>query len=97
VLGECLAFVKSTGVSAVAMIFDRKELIDDVIRRLSIIQELDLADSPDNVKWIMGLEEEFGKEPVKRALRILEARGVVLESSRPYEESDPMWDRDLDG
>ncbi len=79
------------------MTFDREELVDDVVRRLSSIQELGLADSLDTVELVMDLEEEFGKEPVKRALRILEARGVVLGSSQPYEESDPMWDRELDG
>lgn len=79
-----------------AMTFDRRELIDDVIRRLTLMRDLD-ADSLDTLELMVNLEEEFGTEPVKWAFRFLEARGVGPGTRRLFGKSDPMWDRDLDG
>ncbi len=63
------------------------------------------TDSLDTIELIMELEEEFDEETVRWALRYIEALAATarlprrpkrLNSLRP-ENSDPLWDWDLDG
>jgi acyl carrier protein len=72
---------------------------------ISLLPDLNSADSLDRIELIMELEEEFGKEVVRWALRFMEAlaqRHDVAHRSKPRtgpgpEGPDPLWDRDLDG
>jgi hypothetical protein len=66
---------------------------------------LDWADSLDTIELIVELEEEFGKDTVRWALRYVEAlveRPEVVRRLKPGMGPepggpDPLWDRDLDG
>jgi acyl carrier protein len=63
------------------------------------------ADSLDTIGLIMELEEEFDEETVRWALRYVEALAsrihLAQRTKRLYplrpEESEPLWDWDLDG
>jgi hypothetical protein len=78
------------------MLPSERKLVQEVIDRINFIQ-MSEVDSLDTEELIMDLEEEFGPETVKWALRFLEALKVAQGARGPFRESDPMWDRDLDG
>ncbi len=81
------------------MIFDRNELINDVLRRLSIAQKIEV-DTLDFAKWVVELQQEFGSSVVAQALQIFNKRGGINRVNRvrpPSYEAEPLWDRDLDG
>jgi acyl carrier protein len=71
----------------------------------SVLPMIGSADSLDTMELILELEEEFDEETVNWALRYVEALATPahlsrrlkrLNSLRP-ENSDPLWDWDLDG
>jgi hypothetical protein len=81
------------------MIFDRNDLINDVLRRLSVLQEIE-ADTLDFAEMVVELQQEFGRSVVYQALEIFNKRGGINRVNRvrpPSYEPEPMWDRDLDG
>jgi acyl carrier protein len=62
-------------------------------------------DSLDAIELVVELEEEFDKKTIRLALRYVEALAspdrLAQRSKRPNsirsDDSDPLWDRDLDG
>jgi hypothetical protein len=77
------------------MSFDRNELIDDVMKRITGMQK-DGLDPLDTI-FVVGLEEEFGTGVVQRAISLLEKKKNRGRSQPMGGEPDPMWDRELDG
>jgi hypothetical protein len=78
------------------MTFDRDELIAAVIQRITVMQRVGM-DPLDNIKFVVDLEAEFGTGVVQRALHLLERKQKRLRSQPSGGESDPLWDRELDG
>jgi hypothetical protein len=77
------------------MIFDRNELIAEVMTRITGM-ERDGLDPLGTIEFVVGLEEEFGTGVVQRAIFLLEKKRRGR--SQPMGgEPDPMWDRELDG
>jgi hypothetical protein len=71
--------------------------VAEVARRLTSRPEA--MDSLDAVEEILDLEEEFGSETVRRAIRFIEAFGTSSTTQfkpAPSKTSDCLWDPDLD-
>jgi hypothetical protein len=78
------------------MSFDRYELISDVMRMITGMQELGV-DPLDTVEFVVGLEEQFGTGVVQQAISLLERKKKRGRSRPMGGEPDPLWDRELDG
>jgi hypothetical protein len=78
------------------MSFDRYELISDVMRIITDMQELGV-DPLDTIEFVVGLEEQFGTGVVQQAISLM-GRKKQRGRTRPMGgEPDPLWDRELDG
>ena len=54
-------------------------------------------DPIDTIEIVVDLEAEFGTGVVQQAIYLLERKRKRSTSQPTCGESDPLWDRDLDG
>jgi hypothetical protein len=78
------------------MSFDRDELIAAVIQRITVMEGLGM-DPLDTIEILVDLETEFGTGVVQQAIYLLEKKKKRSRSQPTGGESDPLWDRELDG
>ena len=78
------------------MTFDRDELVAAVMQRITVMEGLGM-DPLDTFEIVVDLEVEFGSGVVQQAIYLLERKRKRSRSKPTGGESDPLWDRELDG
>lgn len=78
------------------MSFDKNELIVAVIQSITMMEGLGM-DPLDTIEIVEDLEAEFGSGVVRQAIYRLERKKKRDRSEPTGGESDPLWDRELDG
>jgi hypothetical protein len=84
------------GRSLVTMLPSERRLVQQVIDRLTLIEQWG-GDSLDMAELYLELEGEFGEEAVRWGVRFYEALKVAEGRRMADADRGPLWDRDLDG